>query len=228
MVGLIVAMEAEAEKIRLKLSDAKTEYYNRMRIDTGFIGKTQVVLALSGVGKVAAAFAAGTLINLYSPNILISTGIAGGLGTVETLGVMIPDSFCQHDFDTTALGDAPGFIGGVDKIYFDADLRAVNALRGALKSSYGGVLASGDLFVADTAQCNRIKEVFGACACDLEAAAIAEVAYISNTPFAAIKIISDSAQNNAGITYDELKEIASEINGNTVVSVLEILDTLNK
>ncbi len=63
-----------------------------------------VVLALSGIGKVAAATTTTTLIEHFGVETLVFTGVAGGIGTGVQVGdVVVAQHFVQHDMDVRPL-----------------------------------------------------------------------------------------------------------------------------
>ncbi len=228
MIGLIVAMPIEAEYILSKFSNCTTEKIGELTFYKGDINGNEIVMMLSGVGKVNAAFATTIMLNTFDINVVVSTGIVGGLGQLKTLSVLIPDSFCQHDMDTSPLGDPVGLISGINKVMFSADKDAVKALQSALPNAFSGILASGDQFVSKHEETTRIVSNFKAVACDMEAGAIAHICYMMNTPFCAIKVVSDSGDDGAEITFNELMVAASKINGDAVGSAIAQLAKINK
>ena len=63
-----------------------------------------VVLALSRVGKVAAATTATTLIEAFDVKRIVFTGVAGGVGAGVQVGdVVVATDFVQHDMDSSPL-----------------------------------------------------------------------------------------------------------------------------
>ena len=57
--------------------------------------------------------------------------------------------------------------------------------------------------------CGGFAEAFGAVACEMEGAAVAQVAYINHTPFAVLRAISDSASGDAQMEYTEFCKLAA-------------------
>ncbi|MEO7888021.1 MAG: 5'-methylthioadenosine/adenosylhomocysteine nucleosidase, partial [Polaromonas sp.] len=63
-----------------------------------------VVLALSKIGKVAAATTATALIERFGVSRIVFTGVAGGLGAGVNVGdVVVATDFVQHDLDASPL-----------------------------------------------------------------------------------------------------------------------------
>lgn len=225
MIGIIVAMEKEARNIIDGLDNVKPRVYLGKEFYKGERHGKHVVLALSGIGKVNAAYTAALMAVEYSPEFIINTGIAGGLGVLPSSSVMIVRSAVQYDADTTAFGDPIGNVNvnGVNKVYLGTDEALGNILLKSVKGSAVGTVATGDRFVADTAFGKMLRDTFGASACDMECGAIAEVAELAGIKFGAIKVISDSADDSAGEDYATFAERACEINANTVLNALDAM-----
>ena len=70
-----------------------------------------------------------------------------------------------------------------------------------------GTVASGDLFVSDPADKARIVAQFGASACEMEGAAIGQVAYTNGVPFAVLRAISDGGD---GMEFSQFVALAAK------------------
>ena len=73
-----------------------------------------------------------------------------------------------------------------------------------------GVIASGDRFVAATEDKARIVADFDASVCEMEGAAIAQVAFVNDTPFCVIRSVSDSADEGSSMDYLQFLPIAAD------------------
>ena len=207
-IGIIIAMEKELSPfIRGKLVKEKTIGGKTFYLFT--IGKAKCVVVHSGIGKVNAAYATTMLIREFAPEFIVSTGISGGLGRCELLETVVAKDVVQHDVDTTALGDEPGFVSTVNKVYFEADETLTQKfveITNAKKVRF----ACGDRFVADNETRDFIVKTFDASACDMESGAIAQVAFIAQVPFVAVRCISDGAGEGAEMSFEEMTDVASE------------------
>ena len=215
MIGIICAMKIEAEAISASLTDVKVESVSGIEFTSGKLHGKEVVLAVCGIGKVFAAICTEAMILRYAPSLIINSGVAGTLTDKLSIGdIAIAKSLVQHDMDTSALGDPVGLISGINKIYFDADEKAVRTFERVTAAvganSVCGTIASGDQFMSDTEKKNLIKTRFDAIACEMEGAAIAHVAFINNTPFAVLRAISDSASGDAQMEYPKFVAMAAE------------------
>ena len=213
-IGIIGAMEPEVQAIITALADHKSESISGITFHTGVISGKRVAVAKCGIGKVFAALCAQTMILKYSPNLLVNTGVGGAIGGELRCGdVVIADRLCQHDMDTSAIGDPKGLVSGINMIYFDADSRAREILLeqgGALGLAVkSGTVATGDKFIASSEDKHRIAADFSASVCEMEGCAIAQTAFINSTPFAVVRAISDSADGEATMDYPTFLSIAA-------------------
>ncbi len=212
LIGIIGAMEIEVEALRALMTDARDEVVSGIRFTVGTLEGTPAVCAVCGVGKVAAAMVAEAMILRFGVTRLLNTGVAGGLGEGLVVGdIVVADAVVQHDMDTTALGDPAGLISGLGIVKIPADpvfgatLQAATVAAGFVPRV--GTVASGDLFVAKDEDKARIKAQFDAVACEMEGAAIGQVAYTNGVPFAVLRAISDGGD---GMEFSEFVGLAAE------------------
>ena len=126
MIGIIGAMHIEIEQVRGQMRDKESRVISGIEYVSGTLHGKDVVTAACGIGKVAAAICAQTMILTYSPSLVLNTGAAGSLSDSLKIGdIAIAKAVVQHDMDTTALGDAPGFISGLEIIEISCDKKAV-------------------------------------------------------------------------------------------------------
>ena len=214
-IGIIGAMDEEVSLLVGMLEGATCEEVGMLIFHVGKIADKKVAIAKCGVGKVFAAICAEAMILNYSPSLLVNTGVGGALGKgISTTDVVIADKLCQHDMDTSAIGDPKGLVSGINKIYFEADKRAIEILSSAATSlgirSFVGTVATGDRFVASASDKAFIVSEFSAISCEMEGGAIAQVAYVNGVPFAVVRAISDSADGEATMDYPTFLPIAAK------------------
>ena len=214
-IGIIGALDAEVSRLIENLEDSLTERVGGVDFHLGTLSGKRVVIARCGVGKVFASLTAEAMIIKYSPRLLVNTGVGGAIsGGIAQCDMVFADRLVQHDMDTSPLGDPKGLISGINKVFFDADPHAVSVLKCEAESmgvGYRiGTVASGDVFVAEQSTKERIAADFGAIACEMEGAAIAQVAFVNDTPFAVVRAISDCADGDAALDYPAFLPIAAE------------------
>lgn len=214
MIGIIAAMDVEMEALSALAKNKKEEKVSGLTFTRGKIGNKEVVFTVCGIGKVHAALCAEAMILRYAPEAIVNIGVAGTLTDQLSIGdVVVGSAAVCHDFDTTAFGDPPGLLPGFEsvRIPLSAELneRFMKILAKEEIRSIPGVIASGDQFINDRASKDRIRETFGAVACEMEGAAIAQTAFINRVPCAILRSISDSANGSAG-DYEKFKYLAAE------------------
>ena len=88
-----------------------------------------------------------------------------------------------------------------------------------------GLVASGDIFVTDDMMGAKINKKFKALCVEMEGAAIAQVCFLSNVPFLAIKCISDTVlKEDNNLTYNEFLDKSSENIAKYLIKILNILN----
>ncbi len=213
MIGVICALQYEAQLLISKLTEVKTETVSGITFTSGKLGKTPTVIAVCGVGKVFAAVCAQTAILRYSPSLIINSGVAGAVHKSLGCGdIAVATSVVQHDMDTSPLGDPVGMISGINVINIECDSlkdKIVNIAENDGHNVLTGVIASGDQFIASKDKKDFIENRFLAIACDMEAAAIGHACYINKTPFCVIRAISDSADGKAHLDYPTFSKAAA-------------------
>lgn len=230
-IGVIGAMESEIDHLRAEMKSPVVETFAGLTFYRAEIGKNELVLVRSGVGKVNAARTAQVLIDRYAPDYLINTGIAGGLGDGLHVGdFVIGKELVQHDFDLTGFGYpkgvVPGFGDGKSPFRFQADTGLVDAfINSALqylteKSVRKGCVASGDVFVADAEMKGQIKRDFSADAVEMEGAAIAQVAVANGVPFVVVRAISDLADGTACASFETFEQETAVLSAKIVKSCI--------
>ncbi|MBQ2794255.1 MAG: 5'-methylthioadenosine/adenosylhomocysteine nucleosidase [Clostridia bacterium] len=225
-IGVIGAMDPEVDELVARLSGLKSETVGSVTFHSGELLGKRVVIAKCGIGKVFAAIATEAMILKYSPRLIVNTGVGGAASAgLSPLDVVIADRLCQHDMDTSAIGDPKGLVSGINLIYFEADSRAVEILTAAAeKMGVGysvGAIATGDKFVSSLEEKTRINTDFGAVACEMEGCAVAQVALVNGVKFAVVRAISDSADGSASMEYSKFLPEAARISTALTLSLVE-------
>lgn len=228
-VGIIGAMDEEVDLLRSKMTDrediviAGSEFYN------GKIDTLEVVLLKSGIGKVNAAMGTAMLIEKFHPDVIINTGSAGGFHKELNVGdVVISTEVRHHDVDVTIFGYEYGQVPRMPA-YFAPDDKLVSiAVKSAEKINdiqvAKGLIASGDSFMNDPERVEFIRtKLPDLLAAEMEAAAIAQVAYQFGVPFVIIRSLSDIAGKESNISFDKFLETAAENSAELILLMLEEL-----
>ena len=225
-IGIICAMNIEIEGLSAAMEDKEVMHLSSIEFLCGKIDGKRVVTAVCGIGKVFAAICAQTMILGFSPDIIINSGIAGTLTERLAIGdAAVALKAVQHDMDTTALGDEPGMLSGLDLVYIPTDENVTNqlveAVRGLDIKCETGVIATGDSFINDSRKKAEIVEKFSAIACEMEGGAIAQVCYVNKVPFSILRVISDGGDDNSHIDYAEFRKLAADKSINIIENFIK-------
>lgn len=231
-VGIIGAMQSEITGLTARMENTTTRQVAGRTFYTGTLAGKPVVVVQSGVGKVAAAITAQMLIDIFGVDALINTGMAGGLDSrLAVKDLVVGTAALQHDFDLTAFGHAPGYITGEDDTtatLFTADKGLVELALAAAEEvlptgskAITGTIASGDVFVDDSALKARIIQRHGAAAAEMEGAAIAQTAVANGVPFVILRTISDLAEHQANVSFEELEIYVGQLAGDITIALLK-------
>jgi adenosylhomocysteine nucleosidase len=174
-IGIIVAMEKELEQLREAVAGGSRRH--------------QVTLQKCGMGKVNAALGTQRMIDNYKPDLIVSSGCAGGVGSgLSVCDVVVGSTVAYHDVycgPESALGQVQGL-----PPFYEAPAPLVEkAIQVGAKA---GLFASGDWFVDSVGKAKQILECLPeAVAIDMESAAIAQVCWLNHVPFISLRVISD-------------------------------------
>lgn len=229
VLGIIGAMSEEVEILKENMDIEETKTVAGMDFYVGTIEGKDVVLVMSGVGKVNMATCTQILVDHFNVSALLNSGVAGTLDETLTQGdIVISTDAVQHDFDTTAFGDPLGEISRLDITFFEADQTLIDIAKEAATNLEDitiveGRIATGDQFVAGGDLAERIRENFGDVgACEMEGAAMAHVAYLNNVPFVILRSISDDANGGAELTYEEFLPLAAKNASSIVLEFIKL------
>lgn len=219
-IGIIGAMEMEVKSLIAGLSGDETSEAAGLIFHLGEMDGVPVVVAQCGAGKVNAAVCTQIMILKYSPRLIINTGVAGGVGV--NIGDLVAASACvQHDFDTTALGDPLGTLFIRHNETETENIMEVPCDDGTTKTlleeaadiyggAHRGIIATGDIFVADKEKNRWLGEQFGAMAVEMEGGSIAQACYMNGVPCAVLRAISDSANDDSPVDFPTFAREAAE------------------
>lgn len=226
MIGIIGAMEEEVAILKNNLVNLSEITVGHVKFYKGLLNNKEVVLSQSGIGKVNVAISTTLLIEKFHPDMIINTGSAGALDEHLSVGdVVVSSDVAYHDADATAFGYEFGQIPQMP-LTFTADDRlltlAENAINAIQHTAKTGLIVSGDSFIGSTTQKQKIKQQFPeALAVEMEATAIAQTCYQFNVPFIITRAISDLANGDAGISFDEFLKTTAVSSSNMVECLIK-------
>lgn len=233
-IAILSALPEEQDGLVHLLQDVQQSEHAGRVFWRGSLHGQQVICALSGIGKVAAATTAVALLERFNAQAIVFTGVAGGLGDGVNVGdVVVATDYVQHDMDASPLFpryEIPGY--GRQRFACDPTLtdKLAQAVRYCVEHQaaawtatlnlpaprmHEGLTVSGDRFVSgaqESAQLRQGLEQAGLhpLAVEMEGAAIAQVCADYGVPFAAMRSISDRADDAAHVDFPKfVQSIAS-------------------
>ncbi len=214
-IGYIVADEDEYAPLRelaVSLSASRADFYKREGHIFSFVNsdkKITVHSVLCGIGMVNAA-AAATFLALEGCDIIVNSGLSGGISGVKRGDLTIGTKYIEHDFDLTPLGYKP-CQKPLQNYVYTADENLIEAFCAIYPELKKGVAVSGDSFIASEEKKNFFKNEYQAMSCDMESAAAAYVCQQAQIPFVAIRRISDDAGDDATENYTAMNNLREEV-----------------
>lgn len=178
-IGIIVAMDKELRRLQQLFDDGS------VRVEK------------CGIGKVNAALGAQRMINEFRPDILISSGCAGGNGDdVQIQDVVVSSELTYHDVYCGKAIDNNTVYGQIQGLpaRYQADptlLAKAMALDCGVKI-HPGLIVTGDWFVDSKDKAREIVAHFPeAKAIDMESCAIAQTCHLNRVRFISFRVVSD-------------------------------------
>lgn len=220
MLGIIGAMDEEVAKIKENMENVSVEKKAGMEFYKGEISGHPVVVVRSGIGKVNAGICTQILVDDFSVDIVINTGIAGSLNPDINIGdIVLSTDTVEHDMDAVNFGYELGQIPRMDTLSFVADEKLRSITKRVCEkvipevSIFEGRIVSGDQFISDKEKKQWLIDNFAGYCTEMEGAAIGHAAYLNHIPFLIIRAISDKADDSATMDYPtfEAKAIANSV-----------------
>lgn len=234
-LGIMAAMHDEIASI-LDDMDAGAEKRTIGRRDY-YVGQWQgrpCVVVLARIGKVAAAATAVTLIREFNVQGILFTGVAGAVAADVCVGdIVVAHELLQYDLDVRPL--FPRYeVPLLGQSRFRTDPALTQVLQAAASSYiekdffldvalpvrdqfqvreprlHCGLIISGDCFVSDSHVLRELRQRLPSALClEMEGAAVAQICYEYATPFAVLRVVSDRADDHAGVDFPAfLKNVA--------------------
>lgn len=200
-------MDKEFAQLRTLLDDCRTERHHHKDFVIGTMENAEIILQQCGIGKVNSAIGTVEMIDCYAPDLIMSTGVAGGADvSLNPLDVVVAtecayhDAYCGEEVERgQIMGLPPRFASPKELV--DKALALDGAVEGTKVRS--GLTVSGEWFVDSREKMRQILADFpDAMAVDMESCSIAQTCHIYHTPFVSFRIISDvPLKDNKGAQY---------------------------
>lgn len=241
-LGIISALEEEQQGLVEGMQGASRLVHGMRTYTSGQIAGVDAVCVLSRIGKVAAATTATILIEKFDVTHVLFTGVAGAGDTGIAVGdIVVADSLVQYDMNASPL--FPPFevpLTGISHFHSDKYLTnlVADAARDFLEADFmdriteaerrefklggprlhRGLIGSGDRFVTDAGHIEELARALpGLLAVEMEGAAVAQVCFEMNVPFAVIRTISDKAGGGAAVDFMRFVQTVASRYANHIV-----------
>ena len=212
-IGIIAALDCEMEKFCKDFGAVESKYFG---IFEGKHAGHEVYICLAGVGKVNAAANTQRLIDLFGVDYVINSGVAGCTSSeIGVCDIVISEKLTYHDFTPIDVLDKYSPYTSV----FYADEKLVSLAEKAcleIKANETdfdfrkGVVVTGDMFVSDSSIVARLRSDYGSLCTEMEGAAVAHVCVLNKVPFVVIRAMSDNADEEADMSFEEMSAIAAK------------------
>jgi len=204
--ALFSALKKEAVHLIGALNfSPKLETLGPARIARTTLGTEELVLAVTGIGKVPAALACQAVIDRFSLDRIVLVGTAGSLSPQLAPGeLIVPDRVVAID------------TGPLIPSWIETDPALTAALVDACAAAdpraaiHGGGLVTRDQPLLDARERLAVEQRWKALAVDMEAAAVAHAARANNIPLGIVKAITDRADKEAENAFRQNLDFAAE------------------
>ena len=219
-IGILSALEVESDIILKKMKDKEVSVIAGMTFTRGLLHDKDTVLATCGVSKVNAALFTQIMIDHFSPNCIMFTGVAGSMDpSLKQMDLVIADKLTFHDVSPHQLEFC-----FPNRIWFYTDEELTDLIRKNARGSLLGAIITGDQFITSKEYKKQLKERFPeAMAVEMEGCAVAHACYVNKVPFGIIRCISDLADSGAEDSYDAFEKKAAEKSADVIIKTLKSL-----
>ena len=222
-IGIICAGDEELSPFLPMIKDCRTVEKAMLKFYAGRIDSIEVIALFSGVCKVNAAIGTQLLVDLFSADMIINSGTAGGMDPgLDIFDTVISTEVCYHDVAPDILTE---FHPWMESVFFTADPKLIRLSKTAVKKIrpagkvIWGRMVTGESFITDEGR-QKINQEFAPLTVDMETASIAHVCYVNRIPFLSIRCITDTAEHSGLDNFDENCAKASVIAKDITVALL--------
>lgn len=223
-IGLIIAMAKELKVFLNKLGKEKERIELKgfcvYRFDCG--EDKELYVTDSGVGEVSSAIATQMLIDRYNVDMIINFGVCGSLdNSLLVADIVFGESVYHFDRDTSALdGVEVGFYTEYGQKYLPVDQLTLKKAQEIVPDVRAVRIASSEKFVASSKLKKSLQEQ-GASICEMEALGVLLTAKRNNLPFLILKAVSDKADEDAQMSFNEMLSIAMQKCSDIIEKIIE-------
>lgn len=210
IIGIIGAMPSELADIRKALVGSAVVKHSGFEFYINVFEGKLIINACCGIAKVNAAVCTQAMIDRFNVEAIINTGVAGGMdSSVKVCDIVVSNEVLPHDLELRFLDNYPPY-----NSIFKADENLVRIACEACDdfdySRHIGRVVSGEAFISSSEIKKDISSKFAPLAVDMESSAVGHCAFMNGVPFLSLRCISDNADDNGEISFDEFEKIAAK------------------
>ena len=228
-IGIICAIPNELRYFNF--TEIPIQKFGERTFYKGSHDKHELILVQSGLGKVNAAVVSTLLIEKFECELLLFSGVAGGIDPGIEIGeVIIGESLIQYDYGTLKnrelLPFRPGSIPtgeSKNELEYSLDPKIKHKIKVSLPNVRMGIILTGDVFLQCEETQKELFEKYGAQAIDMEGAAVAQVAEQFGIPAIVVRCLSDLAGADSQKLSSKFLNMAAKRSFNTAQKILNIL-----
>ena len=232
-VAVQCALAKETKPFLERIEDASHERHGGVDVGVGTYRGIRLVVAEGGMGSVSAGAASQMLIDRYTPDVLIFSGIAGGLNPALRVGDIVIGSQLHYLETNTPIiaecapwkeffvSDDAMLAAALDTLHRQGwargpSLRELEAGRHAISAELPeegvrrfvrGTIATSNQFNTDPDVLERIRATVYADCEEMEGTAAAHISAKNGVPFLAVRAIS----NQCGESYESLDDHQADL-----------------
>lgn len=209
-IVIIGAMPSELADIRNMLGESEIKRISGFDFYINQYKGKKIINVCSGIAKVNAAVCAQAAIDNFKPDAVINAGIAGGMNSdVKVCDIVISTEVLPHDLDLHFLNDYPPYCG-----IFKSDMRLIKTAEEVCGdfgvNCFRGRIVSGEAFISSNSVKADIMERLNPYAVDMESSAVGHCCFMNDMPFVSVRCISDNADDDGAMSFDEFEKIAAK------------------
>ncbi|MED7819510.1 MULTISPECIES: 5'-methylthioadenosine/adenosylhomocysteine nucleosidase [unclassified Francisella] len=225
-IAILGAMEIEIQPILAKLDSYETVEYANNRYYLAAYKDKELIIAYSKIGKVFSSLTATIMVEHFGAEVLLFTGVAGGLQDLKVGDMIAATATVQHDVDITAFGYPYGKIP-ISEVQIKTSSFILDHAKEVAKdlglNLHTGIIATGDQFVSSVERKDFVVKEFDAKAIEMEGGSVNLVCNEMNVPSLILRSISDTADGDATEDFDEFAKNAAQKSANFVLNLVEKL-----
>ena len=228
-IGILCAIPKEIKYFDLQLNSSRTlggrTFFSKREENH------ELIVVECGLGKVNASLVSTLLIQEFDCELLIFSGVAGGIDPEMEIGeVVVGESLIQYDYGALNDGQLEVYRAGSipmgppnNSLEFTLDLELKKTIKAALPGVRMGTILSGDVFLQCGETRRALFEQFSAQAIEMEGGAVAQVAEQFGIPAIVVRCLSDLAGANGQKLSNGFLNTAAKKSYETVQTLLKAL-----